>query len=176
MPSYDHTELLALVRELSTTEDESHLRWCIQECHNGRLHGPIDQKNLHLFRRYRNDPKNGSGNAQVMIDDALDKGERCIRCSKPLDSEIGVKTGICSECWTQDDEDDEHVPDEEEKVYRIQVNVASDKDDDTWSGNAITWTDPGEAETAAKDLYMRWTQVNYWRVIDEDDKVINSNK
>ena len=50
MPSYDHTELLALVRELSETNDENHLRWCIQECHNGVLHGPIDQKNLHLFR------------------------------------------------------------------------------------------------------------------------------
>ena len=110
-----------------------------------------------------------------MIDDALDKGERCIRCSKPLDSEIGVKTGICSECWTQDDEDDEHVPDEV-KQYRIQVNVASDRDDDTWSGNAILFDTPEEAKIAAKDLYMRWTQVNYWRVIDEDDKVISTNK
>ncbi len=60
--------------------------------------------------------------------------------------------------------------------YRVQVNVHSDKDDDTWSGNAITWTDPEEAEAAAKDLYMRWTQVNYWRVVDEDDKVSSTNK
>lgn len=102
--------------------------------------------------------------------------DTCIRCGTDLESEIAMQTGICPECWTPDDEDPELDAPQEEKVYRVQVNVASDRDDDTWSGNAITWTDPEEAKAAAKDLYMRWTQVNYWRVVDEDDKVSSTNK
>lgn len=60
--------------------------------------------------------------------------------------------------------------------YRIEVNVSSDKDKDTWSGNAIRFSDDDEARDAAKDLFMRWTSVVFWRVIDESDKVIHSNK
>lgn len=60
--------------------------------------------------------------------------------------------------------------------YRIEVNVSSDKDTDTWSGNAIRFSDPGDAKDNAKDLFMRWTSVRFWRVIDESDKVIHSNK
>ena len=66
--TYDHTELFALVRELLTTKDAEYMLYCIQECHDGRLHGPIDQSNLHLFRRFRNDPVKGSGEAQVLLD------------------------------------------------------------------------------------------------------------
>ncbi|KKK56505.1 hypothetical protein LCGC14_3063870 [marine sediment metagenome] len=68
--TYDHTELFALVRELLKTDAIPYLSHCIQECHNGKLRGPIDQSNLHLFRRYRNDPVNGSGEAKKLIKDA----------------------------------------------------------------------------------------------------------
>ena len=68
--SYDHTALFQLVRELLETTDEEHLKRCIQRCHNGELHSPINQENLHLFRRYRNDPNKGSGEAQHLIDAA----------------------------------------------------------------------------------------------------------
>ena len=65
----DHTELFALVRELLTTNDEKYLRQCIQLCHiHGELRGPIDQSNLHLFRRYRNTV---TGNPQTMINEAI---------------------------------------------------------------------------------------------------------
>ncbi len=77
--SYDHTELFALVRVLLEANDEEYLRQCIQQCHNGKLRGPIDQSNLHLFRRYRNDPVHGSGEAQVLIDRATANGvERAV--------------------------------------------------------------------------------------------------
>lgn len=72
---WDHAELLELVNSLLETEDEKHLKWCIQQCHDGRLHSPINQQNLHLFRRYRNDPKNGSGEAQTMINEAKNLGD-----------------------------------------------------------------------------------------------------
>ncbi len=68
--SYDHTELFTLVRTLLETKDIEYLLYVIQECHDGRLHGPIDQSNLHLFRRFRNDPVNGSGEAKKLIEDA----------------------------------------------------------------------------------------------------------
>jgi len=32
--------------------------------------------------------------------------EKCIRCSAELQSEIALQTGICAECWTEDDEDE----------------------------------------------------------------------
>jgi DNA-directed RNA polymerase subunit RPC12/RpoP len=31
--------------------------------------------------------------------------EECIRCSKPLASEEDFQTGICAECWTEEDEE-----------------------------------------------------------------------
>ena len=69
--TYDHTELYELVRELAKTNDTKYLQQCIQQCHNGELRGPIDQSNLHLFRRFRNDPVNGSGEASVLLAHAL---------------------------------------------------------------------------------------------------------
>ncbi len=60
--------------------------------------------------------------------------------------------------------------------YRIQVNVSGDKDEDTWSGNALLFPTPEEAEEYARDLFMRWTQVKFWRVIDEVGKCHASNK
>lgn len=66
--TYDHTELFALVRLMLEFNEEKYLRDCIQRCHNGELRRPIDQSNLHLFRRFRNDPVHGSGEAQVLLD------------------------------------------------------------------------------------------------------------
>ena len=68
--SYDHTALFQVVRNLLEEHDEDYLRNCIQDCHNGTLRGPINTENLHLFRRYRNDPERGSGNAQQLLDAA----------------------------------------------------------------------------------------------------------
>lgn len=60
--------------------------------------------------------------------------------------------------------------------YRVQVNVTTDKDEDTWTGNAVVYPTPEEAMEAARDLFMRWTLVRWWRVVDEDDKVYHTNK
>lgn len=68
MSKYNHTELFELVRWLLESNSEKFLRECIEECHNGRLIGPIDNFNLHLFRRYRNSV---SPNAQALIDAAV---------------------------------------------------------------------------------------------------------
>jgi len=66
-----HAELYELVRDLAKTTGFEFLKECIQDCHNGKLRGPIDQSNLHLFRRFRNDPVNGSGEAIVLLAHAL---------------------------------------------------------------------------------------------------------
>lgn len=58
--------------------------------------------------------------------------------------------------------------------YRVQVNTVS-CGPDQWSGNAVTYETPEAAESAAKDLFMRWTAVRYWRVVDEDDTVHATN-
>ncbi len=50
----EHAELFALVNTLLESNDEDYIRDVIQLCHNGELRGPIDNSNLHLFRRYRN--------------------------------------------------------------------------------------------------------------------------
>ncbi len=50
----EHGELYALVNTLLESNDEGYMRDVIQLCHSGELHGPIDNNNLHLFRRYRN--------------------------------------------------------------------------------------------------------------------------
>ncbi len=50
----EHAELFILVTTLLESNDEAYIRDCIQLCHNGELRGPIDNSNLHLFRRYRN--------------------------------------------------------------------------------------------------------------------------
>lgn len=70
--SYDHTELFALVRELLKTDALPYLSHCIVECHNGKLRGPINQSNLHLFRRYRNEI---SGNPATMIKQSIADGK-----------------------------------------------------------------------------------------------------
>jgi hypothetical protein len=60
--------------------------------------------------------------------------------------------------------------------YRMQVNVSGDKDEDTWSGNALLFPTPEAAEEYARDLFMRWTQVKFWRVVDENGWCHATNK
>ena len=60
-------------------------------------------------------------------------------------------------------------------MYKVQVNTYGDPAD-SWAGNAIEHDTADLAIIAAKDLFQRWTAVNYWRVIDGDNTVIDSNK
>jgi hypothetical protein len=60
--------------------------------------------------------------------------------------------------------------------YRVQVNVTTDKDDDTWTGNAMTYGSDTEALAAAVNLSERWFLVRYYRIVDENDKVFHTNK
>ena len=66
---------------------------------------------------------------------------------------------------------DSRTPSSEIMKYRFQVNTAGDPVD-SWAGNAITYDTAELAELAARDLFMRWTAVNFWRVIDQNGKVI----
>lgn len=60
--------------------------------------------------------------------------------------------------------------------YRTQVNVSGDKDEDTWTGNALLFPTLEEAEEYARDLFMRWTSVKFWRVVDENGKCHATNQ
>lgn len=60
--------------------------------------------------------------------------------------------------------------------YRVQVNVTTDRDDDTWTGNAMVYASDTEALAAAVDLSSRWFLVRYYRIVDENDKVYHTNK
>jgi len=55
--------------------------------------------------------------------------------------------------------------------YRVQVNTYGDPED-SWTGNQITHASTAQAKIAAEDLFMRWTAVKFWRVIDQNDKVV----
>lgn len=83
---------------------------------------------------------------------------RCAKCGKPVSH---INPGPC-DCTKA-------------KEHRIEVNTAGDPPD-SWASSAIRFTDPDEAHDYAKDLFMRWTAVKYWRVIDDDDNVAFSNK
>ena len=63
-----HEELFELVEQLLMFNDEEYLADCILACHNGRLQGPINSENLHLFRRYRNTV---SGDPMRLINEAI---------------------------------------------------------------------------------------------------------
>jgi len=57
----------------------------------------------------------------------------------------------------------------EEGVFKVFVNTAGDPPD-SWNTNAMKYGSVEEAEAAAKDLFMRWTAVNQWRVMDADQQ------
>jgi len=55
--------------------------------------------------------------------------------------------------------------------FRVEVNTFGDPDD-SWSGNAITHASRAQAKWAAENLFDRWTAVQKWRVLDQNDKVV----
>ncbi len=61
------------------------------------------------------------------------------------------------------------------KEYRVEVNTAGDPPD-SWASNRIRFDDANEAHDYAKDLFMRWTAVRYWRVIDDNSNIAFSNQ
>ncbi len=56
------------------------------------------------------------------------------------------------------------------REYRYEVNTAGDPAD-RWNGNAVRYATADEAEAGARDLFMRWTAVRFWRVVDDTDEV-----
>ena len=58
--------------------------------------------------------------------------------------------------------------------YHVEVHTVSCGPDE-WTGNNVRHENAKAAEEAARDLYSRWTAVNYWRVIDDNGLVIASN-
>lgn len=59
--------------------------------------------------------------------------------------------------------------------FRVRVNTAGDPAD-SWAGNAIEHETAEAATEAAKDLFMRWTAVRFWRVVDENETVVATNQ
>ena len=55
--------------------------------------------------------------------------------------------------------------------YRVEVNTYGDPEG-SFVGNAITHASRAQAKIAAEDLFGRWTAVKFWRVVDQDDKVV----
>ena len=58
----------------------------------------------------------------------------------------------------------------EEGVFKVFVNTAGDPPD-SWATNAMEYGSVEEATEAANDLFMRWTAVNKWRVMDDERNV-----
>lgn len=56
-------------------------------------------------------------------------------------------------------------------VYKVFVNTAGDPAD-SWATNAMKYDTVEAAEEAAKDLFMRWTAVRFWRVMDADKQTV----
>jgi len=56
-------------------------------------------------------------------------------------------------------------------VYKVFVNTAGDPED-SWATNGIDHPTVEAAEEAAKDLFMRWTAVKFWRVMDADQQTV----
>ena len=60
---------------------------------------------------------------------------------------------------------------EERETFKVFVNTAGDPAD-SWATNAKEYGTVEEAEAAAKDLFMRWTAVKYWRVMDANKQTV----
>ena len=50
-------------------------------------------------------------------------------------------------------------------IYKVYVNTHGDPED-SWATNGKKYDTVEIAAEAAKDLFMRWTAVKYWRVMD----------
>jgi hypothetical protein len=59
-----------------------------------------------------------------------------------------------------------------QQTFKVQVNTYGDTSEDTWAGNAMTYNSESDAINAAKDLFMRWTAVRHYRVLDVNDTVV----
>ena len=59
----------------------------------------------------------------------------------------------------------------DDKAYKVFVNTHGDPED-SWATNGKMYSTVEEAEEAAKDLFMRWTAVNKWRVMDSDQETV----
>jgi hypothetical protein len=56
-------------------------------------------------------------------------------------------------------------------MYRVEVNTYGDGPDD-WTGNGKTFQTWHGARNYARDLFMRWTAVRQWRIVDEQGKEV----
>ena len=56
-------------------------------------------------------------------------------------------------------------------VYKVFVNTAGDPPD-SYATNGMKYDTVEAAEEAAKDLFMRWTAVNTWRVMDPEQQTV----
>ena len=67
-------------------------------------------------------------------------------------------------------------PEREGDEYRFKVEVNTYGDpEDSWATNAMVYSSQSEAIDAAKDLFMRWTAVRKWRVVDLLGNVIEGS-
>ncbi len=61
------------------------------------------------------------------------------------------------------------------KKYHVEINTYS-CEPGQFTGNQMDYYSEGEAVQAAKDLFLRWTASKYWRVVDDDGIIIDSNE
>jgi hypothetical protein len=59
------------------------------------------------------------------------------------------------------------------KTYKVEVIADSTGN---WCGNDKVFHDASSAEEWARDLFMRWTLVREWRVIDDTSAVIVASR
>lgn len=59
----------------------------------------------------------------------------------------------------------------ENAIYKVFVNTHGDPED-SWATNGKKYETAEEAEAAAKDLFMRWTAVKFWRVMDSEQQTV----
>ena len=59
--------------------------------------------------------------------------------------------------------------------YRVEVHTVSCQPG-AYTGNGIEHDTQEKARNAAVDLFTRWSAVEYWRVIDEDGAIVDTNK
>lgn len=59
--------------------------------------------------------------------------------------------------------------------YRVEVHTSGDPEG-SWSSNNLRYDTPEEAVAYAKGLFMRWTAVVYWQVVDDEDTLIDTNQ
>ena len=56
----------------------------------------------------------------------------------------------------------------------FKVEVQADRTG-TWCGNGLSFPTLEEARAYALDLFMRWTAVREWRVVDSDGEVFKTS-